>query len=121
MSSRQWSLSKFNSRNVALRPTRFYQTQYTARGQEVAIRFGQRALEIDPNYARAWALIVFCQASLYQRGRFEESGLPAAERALLLDPSFAEAHAAKGRALAELGRLMKRSRRATFSEVRASV
>ena len=84
---------------------RFYQTQYTARGQEVAIRFGQHALKIDPNYARAWALVALCQTSLYQRGRFEESGLPAAERALLLDPSLAEAHAAKGRALAELGRL----------------
>lgn len=84
---------------------RFYQTQYTARGQEVAIRFGQRALEIDPNYARAWALVGFCQASMYQRGRLDDSGLVAAERALLLDPSLAEAHAAKGRALAELGRL----------------
>ena len=83
---------------------RHYRAQYTARTQEVALQFCQRALEIDPTYARAWALVGLCQASLYQRGRSAESGLSAAEKALSLDPTLAEAHATKGRALAELGR-----------------
>jgi adenylate cyclase len=83
---------------------RHYQTQYTERSQQVALRFCQRALEIDPAYARAWALVSLCQASLYLRGQFEESGLSSAEKALSLDPTLAEAHATKGRALAELGR-----------------
>jgi adenylate cyclase len=37
-------------------------------------------------------------------GRSEDSGLSVAEHALALDPSLAEAHAAKGRALYQLGR-----------------
>jgi adenylate cyclase len=83
---------------------RYYQMQVGARADEIAIRFAQRALDIDPNYARAWALVALCQAYLFIRGRSEESGLSAAEKALSLDPSLAVAHAAKGRALAELGR-----------------
>jgi len=72
---------------------------------EIAVRFCRRALEIDPNHARAWALLGVCQAGLHERGRSQESGLVAAEKALALDPSLAEAHAAKGRALAQNGRL----------------
>jgi adenylate cyclase len=83
---------------------RYYQMQIGARAHEIAIRFAQGALAIDPNYARAWALVGLCQAFLYIRGRSEESGLSAAEKALSLDASLPEAHAAKGRALAELGR-----------------
>jgi adenylate cyclase len=83
---------------------RYYLTQHGARSLEIAARFCQQALEIDPHYARAWALISVCQAFLHLRGRSEESGLSAAEKALALDPTLAEAHAARGRALAELGR-----------------
>jgi adenylate cyclase len=74
------------------------------RGPEIAIRFCQRALEIDPNYARAWALIALAQAVEYRRGKVEESGLAAAEKALSIDPTLGEPYAAKGRVLAELGR-----------------
>ena len=70
----------------------------------MAIRFGQRALEIDPQYARAWALIAVCQSALRLRGQSDELGLAAADRALSLDPTLAEAHSAKGRVLADLGR-----------------
>ena len=82
---------------------RYYVTQYGARNQEIAFRFCRRAVEIDPNYARAWALAAVCQAFMYTKGRSKESGLPAAEHALSLDPNLAEAHAAKGRALCQLG------------------
>jgi len=82
---------------------RYYVTQYGARNQEIAFRFCRRAVEIDPNYARAWALAAVCQAFMYTKGRSKESGLLAAEHALSLDPNLAEAHAAKGRALCQLG------------------
>jgi len=36
---------------------RYYRAQYTPRSQEIALRFCWRALEIDPSYARAWALV----------------------------------------------------------------
>ncbi len=83
---------------------RDYQSRGGTRHFEIALRFYRRALEIDPNYARAWALNAVCQATLYYRGGSKETGLSAAEKALTLDPTLAEAHAAKGRALAELGR-----------------
>ena len=83
---------------------RYHYQQYGLKNLEIAIRFGQRALEVDPHYARAWALIAVCQSSLHLRGRAEESGLSAAEKALALDPTLAEAHATRGRVLADLGR-----------------
>jgi adenylate cyclase len=83
---------------------RYYRTQQGARNLEIAVRFCRRALEIDPDYARAWALVALCQAGLHFRGRSEEPGLSAAEKALALDPTLAEAYTAKGRALAEMGR-----------------
>ncbi|CAN7752725.1 adenylate/guanylate cyclase domain-containing protein [Mesorhizobium sp. LjNodule214] len=84
---------------------RLYQRQRGARNLMIAVRFCQRALNSDPSYARAWALIALCQAILHTSGKSEETGLSAAEKALALDSTLAEAHAAKGRALAELGRL----------------
>jgi adenylate cyclase len=71
---------------------------------ETAVRLCRRSLEIDANYARAWALLAACEARLRTSGRSEESGLAAAESALALDPSLAEAHAAKGWVLMKLGR-----------------
>jgi adenylate cyclase len=55
-----------------------------------------RATEIDPGYARAWALMALAQGM--QRTLFGgtgDGGLAAAERALLLDPDLAEAHAVR--------------------------
>jgi adenylate cyclase len=83
---------------------RHYQQQRGARNLEIALRFCDQALEIDPSYSRAWASVALCRALLYIRGRSADSGLSAAEKAISIDPNLAEAHAAKGRALAELGR-----------------
>jgi adenylate cyclase len=83
---------------------RYHFEHYGAKNLQMAIRFGQRALEIDPHYARAWALIALCQTSLCLRGQLQESGLAAAEKALSLDPTLAEAHVARGRVLSDLGR-----------------
>ncbi|MEI2296731.1 adenylate/guanylate cyclase domain-containing protein [Ensifer sp. MJa1] len=78
--------------------------QHGARHVEIALRICRHAVEIDPSYARAWAMIAHCQADLYFGGRSGERGNAAVERALSLDPSLAEAHAAKGRILADAGR-----------------
>ena len=67
------------------------------RTAEAIMRLCRRAIEIDPNYARAWALIATMQVNLrFYMGTLGDNGLEAAERAIALDPNLAEAHAAKG-------------------------
>jgi adenylate cyclase len=71
-----------------------------ARRSESIIRTCQSAIELDPGYARAWALLATAQGELrIYHAREGDAGLAAAERALALDPDLAEAHAAKARAL----------------------
>jgi adenylate cyclase len=75
------------------------------RRDEAIVRLCSKAVEIDPNYARAWAMIGLSQTSLHFRfGRPGTNGLEAAERALELDPELAEPHTVKARQLYELGR-----------------
>jgi len=75
-----------------------------AADHRIALRLAQRVVEIDPNYAEAWALIAWSQASLHEVAGLEQNGLAAAERALELHSKLAAAHAVKGRVLAGLGR-----------------
>ena len=73
--------------------------------RDVVVRLCRRAIEVDPKYARAWALLAICQSNIRAlSGRAGDDGWAAAEQALSLDPDLAEAHAAKGRLLADLGR-----------------
>lgn len=66
-----------------------------ARKAEMVIRLAKRAIELDPKYARAWAMLAVAQRMLGYSGHSGDNGLEAAERALALDASLAEAHAAK--------------------------
>ncbi len=76
-----------------------------ARLAEAIVRLCSRATEIDPNYARAWALMAVGQMALrFVHGRSGDDGLAAAERALTLDSNLAEAHAVKARILSQYGR-----------------
>jgi adenylate cyclase len=76
-----------------------------ARRAEAIVRVCDRATEIDPAYARAWALMAIGQLNLrFALARRGDDGLEAAERALALDPKLAEAHAVKARILADNGR-----------------
>jgi adenylate cyclase len=76
-----------------------------ARRAEAIIRLCIRATEIDPAYARAWALMALGQVILrFALGRGGDDGLVAAGRALALDANLAEAHAMKARILADYGR-----------------
>jgi adenylate cyclase len=71
---------------------------------DAVIRLCNRAIEIDPGYAGAWALIAQTQLGDRQvHGGKTDSGLAAAERALALDPNLADAHAVKASVLFENG------------------
>jgi adenylate cyclase len=73
-----------------------------SRRNEAIIRLCRRAVEIDPNYAEAWALIAMAEMLLRSTsGRGGDGGLAAAERALELNADLAEAHAVKARILSE--------------------
>ena len=75
------------------------------RRAEASIRMCRRATEIDPGYARAWALMALGQMLMhFAHGRRADDGLAAAERALELDSDLAEAHAVKARILSQYGR-----------------
>jgi adenylate cyclase len=78
---------------------------------EAIIRFCQRAVEIDPNYAEAWALIAMAEMALRSHfGGSGDGGLSAAERALKLNANLAEAHAVKARIFSEENRHDEASR-----------
>jgi adenylate cyclase len=71
---------------------------------ETIVRMCRRVVEIDPQYALAWALMAQAQVDLrYHHGRGGDGGLEAAEQAIALDGSLAEAHAVRARVLYEAG------------------
>jgi adenylate cyclase len=74
------------------------------RREESIIRLTERATEIDPGFARAWAMMSWGQANLaFDRGLGGDGGLAAAERAQALDPSLGLPHAVKAKGLYEGG------------------
>jgi adenylate cyclase len=94
--------------NLFLMARQTYASGYEGdpRRLDTIIRMCRRAVEIDPNYANAWALIALAETALRWRvGRQGgDGGLAAAERALVLNPDLAEAHAVKARILCEENR-----------------
>ena len=77
------------------------------RREEKVIRICKRAVELDPDYPQAWALMGLAQANLHHgfaEGDAVDDGSAAADRALALDPNIAEAHLPKAWRLAEEGR-----------------
>ena len=70
---------------------------------EAIARICQQAVQLDPNYAEAWALMAIAQAELrFWHGK-DVNALPAAERALSLKPNLPEALCVKARYLEEQG------------------
>jgi len=93
--------------NLFLMARQLYVTGHEGDAQraEGIVRLCRHATEIDPNYARAWALMALGQMILrFIHGRSFDDGLAAAERALALDATLAEAHAVKARIFSEDGR-----------------
>jgi adenylate cyclase len=77
----------------------FYQ-QRTNEGYEKAVKYVQRALEIDPDYAPAWNLLGATYSNQAISGQLpfqdaHELALAAAEKALEIDPNFALAYSAR--------------------------
>jgi adenylate cyclase len=67
-----------------------------ARSAEAIVRLCKRTVEIDPEYAEAWALMAIGYMKLRDsRPGNANDGMAAAQRALELDPDLAEAHAIK--------------------------
>ena len=83
---------------------RQYNATGNSRHRAVTVRLCKKALELDPNYAQAWALLSISQSNQVLLAIQGETGWDAAERALALAPDLAEAHAAKGRVLGDAGR-----------------
>jgi adenylate cyclase len=70
------------------------------RRSDAVIRLCRGAIQLDPDYARAWALLACAQRNRLFATSTGDNGLAAAERALGLDANLAEAHAAKAGVLA---------------------
>jgi adenylate cyclase len=90
--------------NLYLLARQSYTTGFEGDGRrnEAIIRLCRRAVEIDTNYAEAWALIAMAEMLLRSSfGRGGDGGLAAAERALELNANLAEAHAVKARIFSE--------------------
>ena len=80
---------------------KFYAYRMNKTDNEAAIKLLERAVEIDPNFARAYAEL----ARVYntkafrfapQEKQWEEKAFVAVEKALALSPDLAEAHLARG-------------------------
>jgi TolB-like protein/Flp pilus assembly protein TadD len=82
---------------------RQFQHQHRRSALQYARRMFDRAIEIDPNFARAHAGIADCCSFLYMYWDGSNANLEAADassqRALALDPASAEAHTSRGVAL----------------------
>jgi adenylate cyclase len=71
------------------------------RRDEVVVRIAKQATAIDPDYAKAWALMALAMAEIRFRHSRPEDALAPAERALALDPNLPEALCVKARYLAD--------------------
>ncbi|MGQ0565854.1 MAG: TPR end-of-group domain-containing protein [Gemmobacter sp.] len=84
---------------------RHYSVMGSMRHRPIIVRICRRAVELDPGFAPAWALMSIA-LSVGRLVGYQpiESPEEAAKRAVALDPNLADAHAALGRALAGDGR-----------------
>ena len=75
------------------------------RREERVMRMCGRAVQMDPYYPQAWALLAIAQSNLrYNFRREVDDGFAAAHTALAIDPNVGEAHCAIARRYEEQGR-----------------
>jgi adenylate cyclase len=74
------------------------------RNNEIVVRICNRVVQIDPNYAQAWATLALAQWNMFWLGERGDDGERAATTALRLDPHLADAHAAMAAAMRAKGR-----------------
>ena len=87
---------------------RQYYFRFNRHGMGFAAEMFRHALDIDPNYALAWAGLANCAAYSYiyieRAAAQRELAESCSQKALELDPDLAEAHASRGVALSAAGR-----------------
>jgi adenylate cyclase len=91
-----------NAYDLYLMARRYYASGQAGEERELdaIVRICSRATEIDPGYARAWALLALAQAHLhFSHGRPGDGGRDAADRALEIDPNRPEPYAVRARHL----------------------
>jgi len=72
---------------------------YTEEGFRKAVKYYNSALELDPNYALAYAELAGAYAQLYNTTKevtFKDIGFKSVEKALSINPDLAEAYKARG-------------------------
>ena len=57
------------------------------RNNEIVIRICKHVVELDPNYAQAWATMGLAQREMFARSASDDDGSRAAKRAFVLDPA----------------------------------
>jgi adenylate cyclase len=84
---------------------RQYYHQYTMRSMDFAREMFQKAIEIDPNFARAYAGLADTESAIAQwhEPAHEAAADAASRKALELAPDLAEAHASRGFVLSVSG------------------
>jgi TolB-like protein/class 3 adenylate cyclase/tetratricopeptide (TPR) repeat protein len=80
---------------------RYFVDRRTRKGMEKGVKYLRRAIELDQEYALAWAALASAQtiearSGWTPYGEGQGRAREAAERALLLEPDLAEAHVALG-------------------------
>ena len=93
--------------NLYLMARSYYLTgnQGDPRQAEAIDRLTRRAVDLDPGYAQAWALMASAQYTLHRNhGRAGDGGQAVLDRALALNPDQAEAHALRALTLSHAGR-----------------
>ena len=74
------------------------------RNNEIVIRICRHVVELDPNYAQAWATMALAQWNLFWQADLAYSDLEyPASRALALGPHLADSHAAQSAVLRSVG------------------
>ena len=96
------STSDIEAYEAYLRGRKLYH-KWTRQSVEFARQMFERAVNIDPNFAAAWAGLANTYVDLFRWGRKPrdlEEAQRASQQALQLDPNSAEAHVSVGQALA---------------------
>lgn len=76
-----------------------------SRRDEIIVRIARKAAEIDPNYAKAWALAALAETELRFWHMKDVDAMATAEKALAIDPRNAEAQCVRARYRWEEGRI----------------
>jgi adenylate cyclase len=101
----QRGTTNLDAYNLLLMARQHYSTGQASdlRRSDTVIRMARGAIDLDPDYAEAWALLASAQRNRLYSTSQGDNGLEAAVRAIELDGDLAEAHAAKAGVLSSQG------------------